>query len=185
MISGRDRRVSALFSALTSQNVNPSLVQIIDIFTTTDAGRPGLDKYNNQKHKKYTNTFDCAYANKTKAQEERNFEFVTAVSALQKFYKGGRPEVMLLGINLDGSLNGAFLDFLTDLAEIKFPATVNTRSYMVRRSLAITRWIRNIQVAFLRSVSDNIARSAALYSSQSREVVESILTNMPNTGINP
>mgnify|MGYP000866666758 FL=1 len=56
---------------------------------------------------------------------------------------------------------------------------------MVRRSLAITRWIRNIQVAFLRSVSDNIARSAALYSSQSREVVESILTNMPNTGINP
>ena len=56
---------------------------------------------------------------------------------------------------------------------------------MVRRSLAITRWIRNIQVAFLRSVSDNIARSAALYSSQSREVVDSILTNMPNTGINP
>ena len=160
-------------------------MQIIDIFTTTDAGRPGLDKYNNQKHKKYTNTFDCAYANKTKAQEERNFEFVTAVSALQKFYKGGRPEVMLLGINLDGSLNGTFLDFLTDLAKIKFPATVNTRSYMVRRSLAITRWIRNIQVAFLRSVSDNIARSAALYSSQSREVVESILTNMPNTGINP
>ena len=88
-------------------------------------------------------------------------------------------------VNLDGSLNGAFLDFLTDLAVIKFPATVNTRSYMVRRSLAITRWIRNIQVAFLRSVSDNIARSAALYSSQSREVVESILTNMPNTGINP
>ena len=43
MISGRDRRVSALFSALTSQNVNPSLVQIIDIFTTTDAGRPGPD----------------------------------------------------------------------------------------------------------------------------------------------
>ena len=100
---------------------------------------------------------------------------MNAVSALQKFYKGGRPEVMLLGINLDGSLNGAFLDFLTDLAEIKFPATVNTRSYMVRRSLAITRWIRNIQVAFLRSVSDNIARSAALYSSQSREVVESII----------
>ena len=55
----------------------------------------------------------------------------------------------------------------------------------IRRSLAITRWIRNIQVAFLRSVSDNIARSAALYSSQSREVVDSILTNMPNTGINP
>ena len=93
---------------------------------------------------------------------------------------------MLLGINLDGSLNGAFLDFLTDLAEIKFPATVNTRSYMVRRSLAITRWIRNIQVAFLRSVSDNIARSAAP-SSRSREVVESIINNMamPNTGIIP
>ena len=119
------------------------------------------------------------------SEEERNFEFVNAVSALQKFYNGGRPEVMLLGINLDGSLNGAFLDFLTELADIKFPATVNTRSYMVRRSLAITRWIRNIQVAFLRSVSDNIARSAALYSSRSREVVESILTNMPNTGINP
>ena len=104
---------------------------------------------------------------------------------MQKFYKGGRPEVMLLGINLDGSLNGAFLDFLIDLAAIKFPDTVNTRSYMVRRSLVITRWIRNIQVAFLRSVSDNIARSAALYSSQSRVVVDSILTNMPNTGINP
>ena len=93
--------------------------------------------------------------------------------------------MILLGINLDGSLHGAFLDFLTELAAFKFPATINTRSYMVRRSLAITRWIRNIQVAFLRSVSDNIARSAALYSSQSREVVDSILTNMPNTGINP
>ena len=145
---------------------------------------PGLDKYNKQKHKKYTNTFDCAYANKTKAHKERKFDFVSAVSDLQKFYKGGRPEVMLLGINLDGSLNGAFLDFLTELAELKFPATINTRSYMVRRSLAITRWIRNIQVAFLRSVSDNITRSAALYSSQSREVVDSILTNKPNTGIN-
>ena len=116
---------------------------------------------------------------------EGNFDFVNAVSDLQKFYNGGRPEVMLLGINLDGSLNGAFLDFLNELADINFPATINTCSYLVRRSLAITRWIRNIQVALLRSVSDNIARSAALYSSRSREVVESILTNMSNTGINP
>ena len=95
----------------------------------------------------------------------------------------GRPEVQLLGINLDGSLNRPFLDFLNKLAEAKFPATVNSLSYLVRRSFAATRWIRSLQVAFLRSFSFNTAKSAAMYSFRSHEVVDSIIGNMPSSGI--
>ena len=84
----------------------------------------------------------------------------------------GRPEVQLLGINLDGSLNQPFLDFLQKLAAAKFPATVNSLCNMVRRSFAVTRWIRNLQVAFLRSVSDNTVKSAAMYFARSSEVIE-------------
>ena len=49
---------------------------------------------------------------------------------------------------------------------------------MVRRSILIIRWIRNIQAAFLKSVSRNIARSVAFFASRSREVTASIISNI-------
>ena len=67
---------------------------------------------------------------------------------------------------------------ISDLAEFKFPATINMHSYMVCRSLAITQWIFNIHVTFLQSFLDNIACLAALYSSHSGEVVDSIINNI-------
>ena len=110
-------------------------------------------------------------------------DFVNAVTNMADFfeYNHGRPVVQLLGINLDGSLNKPFLDFLQQLAGAKFPATVNSLSYMVRRSFAVTRWIRNLQVAFLRSVSDNTVKSAAMYFAQSHEVIDSMVTNMTSS----
>ena len=86
-----------------------------------------------------------------------------------------------MGINLDGSLNKPFLDFLRQLAEAKFPATANSLSYMVRRSFTVIRWIRNLQVAFLRSVSDNTVKSAAMYFARSHEVIDSMVTNMTSS----
>ena len=85
---------------------------------------------------------------------------------------------MSLGINLDGSLSKPFREYLYALAEIKFPATINTRRYMVRRSLDITRWIRQLQAAFLRAVSPNTAQCAADRASLSRDVVDATVRNM-------
>ena len=102
--------------------------------------------------------------------------FGNAVHQLIQFDK--HPNVLLLGINLDGSFNKAFFHFLSDMAAMKHPQMSNSRSYMVRRSILITRWIRNIHAAFLKSVSNNIARAAALHSSYSRGVIDSIISNM-------
>ena len=69
------------------------------------------------------------------------------------------------------------MDYLHYLAGVKFPETINIRTYMVRRSLAITRWIRNIQAGFLRNISGNVARCAAYYKFQSHETIDSIISN--------
>jgi len=109
-ISSQNRHVSTLFSSLFNANVNPTTINIIDVSTTMETqDAMGLTSTNSTKLKRYNSMFDCAIVSKAIAND--NPDFVQAVTSLEQFYRStqGCPEVKLLGINLDGLLNRAFL----------------------------------------------------------------------------
>ena len=68
----------------------------------------------------------------------------------------GEPKVIMLGINIDGSINKVFKKLLMECAERKYPKTLNTKSYIIRRSQFIQRYIRGSQAAMIRCFSKRL-----------------------------
>ena len=62
----------------------------------------------------------------------------------------------MLGINIDGSINKAFKTLLMVCGERKYPKTLNTKSYIIRRSQFIQRYIRGSQAAMIRCFSKRL-----------------------------
>ena len=107
-----------------------------DVHTVTKAGEKAMKDSDDQKKNKYKRTYRLLekYASSKLRDNNVAYPELNEIYVKTRQVYHGEPKVIMLGINIDGSINNAFKDLLMKYAERKHPKTLKTKSYIIRRS---------------------------------------------------
>ena len=129
-----------------------------DVFTITKPGEKALiagdvaktNKYN-RTHHRLEQTANIRLPNSTVAYPRVK----SLCEKINRVYNG-KPKVIPLGMNIDGSISPNLMHLFEDCAKRLHPETLNSKSYIIRRSQFIQKYIRLCQAHMIRTYSSKL-----------------------------
>ena len=129
-----------------------------DVFTITKPGEKALiagdvaktNKYN-RTHHRLEQTANIRLPNSTVAYPRVK----SLCEKINRVYNG-KPKVIPLGMNIDGSISPNLMHLFEDCAKRLHPKTLNSKSYIIRRSQFIQKYIRLCQAHMIRTYSSKL-----------------------------